>query len=473
MSLLLEEQYIRMVASRLERFSQKSNNVFNFRCNICGDSKKDVSKKRGHFHLNKKRTHFQFTCHNCGESHSFSDWLKMFDHSVYQTFVFDIVGGKKETYNFSKSTVDKSEDDDYNLFSDMKPVFKKESKNENSETTETISTFRTSIESTTSECEDDDIPSATDSENECENAASNDGGEETTTEHESMFASGNPFTSRKSASSGMADIDDIPTLSEFESDVDHVKRPSFKDVRTIADLPHDHGARKYLVNRGIPEEYFSKMYFIWRFYAWCNSWKPDSFKQYMVDNFEEPRLIIPFYDKDGQLMMIQGRSFKKDAKIRYFSIKCDDDFPKIFGLEQIDYDKTVQVWEGPIDSMFGENAAAMAGADANPAHYFKDFVNIYDNEPRNSEICKRIQKAIKRGEKVVIWPRNIPEKYDGNDMIVKLGLSREQLNKIIRDNTFQGLEAELKFGEWKKVDFKRKNMVKSAIRKDRYAGLVI
>ena len=61
--------------------------------------------------------------------------------------------------------------------------------------------------------------------------------------------------------------------------------------------------------------------------------------------------------------------------------------------------------EGPIDSLFLENAWAMSGADVSLGS--ENTVYVYDNEPRNAEIMKRVERDIKRGRKVVIWPERM------------------------------------------------------------------
>ena len=65
-----------------------------------------------------------------------------------------------------------------------------------------------------------------------------------------------------------------------------------------------------------------------------------------------------------------------------------------------------------------DNGIAMCGADVDlDTLQIKDLVYVYDNEPRNKEICARIEKAIKQGKKVVIFPSRIIEK-DLNDMVL-------------------------------------------------------
>ena len=74
---------------------------------------------------------------------------------------------------------------------------------------------------------------------------------------------------------------------------------------------------------------------------------------------------------------------------------------------------------------------------------------IYDNEPRNKEIVKLMANAIKLNHNVVIWPDYIAGK-DINEMILG-GIALDEIERIISNNTFKGLEAQTKFVFWKKV----------------------
>ena len=51
---------------------------------------------------------------------------------------------------------------------------------------------------------------------------------------------------------------------------------------------------------------------------------------------------------------------------------------------------------------------------------------------------------------MVIWPKSVVQK-DINDMIVS-GMTKEEIEKIIKENTFSGVEAKLKFSEWRKTN---------------------
>ena len=89
----------------------------------------------------------------------------------------------------------------------------------------------------------------------------------------------------------------------------------------------------------------------------------------------------------------------------------------------------------------------MCGADVHFDNRSSDnAVYVYDNEPRNREILARIDKTIQQGNKVVIWPSDVKQK-DINDMV----LSGLDVQSVVESNTYSGLEAKLKFTNWKKV----------------------
>jgi hypothetical protein len=95
---------------------------------------------------------------------------------------------------------------------------------------------------------------------------------------------------------------------------------------------------------------------------------------------------------------------------------------------------------------------AMAGSDVQLEHVSsKDkLVVVYDNEPRNVEIVKKITKAIDNGFMVCIWPDNLEQK-DINDMVMSGTYNAASVQYIIDQNTFQGLSAKLRMQQWNKV----------------------
>ena len=120
---------------------------------------------------------------------------------------------------------------------------------------------------------------------------------------------------------------------------------------------------------------------------------------------------------------------------------------KIFGLNRVDFNKTVYITEGPFDSLYIDNALAMAGADVDwELLRDKEVVFVYDNEQRNKEIVKRMENVISKGYEIVIWPENLDDK-DLNDMYI----AGHDVQSLVEFNTYSGLQAQIKLSEWKKV----------------------
>ncbi len=140
------------------------------------------------------------------------------------------------------------------------------------------------------------------------------------------------------------------------------------------------------------------------------------------------------------------------SSMGYITVKLNEDNHKIFGLDNINKEEYVYVVEGPIDSMFLENAVATADSNLTSAakHIDKSkVVLVYDNEPRNKELHKQMDKAIEEHYNVVIWPEMIEEK-DVNDMILN-GFSPDEIQDIISKHTFVNLRAKMEFINWKKT----------------------
>ena len=215
------------------------------------------------------------------------------------------------------------------------------------------------------------------------------------------------------------------------------------DLQDIRSLNISHPAKKYIVDRKIPEKYFSDLYYADEFCTWVNTQKPT----FTNVNRDHPRVIIPFIDENGEWFGFQGRSLDVKEKLRYITVMLDDSRTKVFGLDRVNFKKTVYITEGPFDSLFIDNAIAMAGADIDwKLIDNKDAVFVFDNERRNPEIIKRMSKVIDKGYEVVIWPTHLVEK-DLNDMTI----SGHNVQSLVEFNTYDGLEAHVKLSEWKKV----------------------
>lgn len=214
-------------------------------------------------------------------------------------------------------------------------------------------------------------------------------------------------------------------------------------LKKITDLNNSHPAKRYLQARKLPDESLDRLYYVDRFQSWVNTQK----KTFPDTTNDHDRIIIPLIDTDGNWFGFQGRSLNPKDKMRYITIMLDDEKPKLFGLDKVNKNETIYVTEGPLDSLFIRNSIAMCGADVHiDNRIYNDTVWVYDNEPRNQQIVSRISRSIEDGQRVVIWPSVIKEK-DINDMF----LAGHDVQKVIESNVYQGLEAKVKFIEWKKV----------------------
>jgi transcription elongation factor Elf1 len=339
---IVELQFATMLSNRLEHFKIKSTNPYkiNFRCPVCGDSKKSRSKARGWLLEDAKDQSLHFFCHNCGASQGFGNFLKTIDPLIYNDFI-------------TSKYIDKAKH----------------------------------------------LPGST-----------------------------------------------APVVSDDSFKTNTAKQLSdpLKKIKKISQLRHDHPVKKYIVGRQIPPNQHYRLYYAPKFQEWINSILPGKLPSTKADH---PRLILPFMDENGKCFGVSGRGFDPEG-LRYITIMFDDK-PKVFGLDKVDFDKPYKIVEGPIDSLFLNNAMAMAGADGNfdGIKNTKNATFVFDNEPRNKEIHKRMDKLIRDGMAVCIWPASIAQK-DVNDMVLA-GL--QNIDKIIKDNTYRGLEANLKLSMWRKT----------------------
>tara|TARA_B100001094_G_scaffold329411_1_gene392087 strand:+ start:105 stop:1076 length:972 start_codon:yes stop_codon:yes gene_type:complete len=216
-------------------------------------------------------------------------------------------------------------------------------------------------------------------------------------------------------------------------------KPVFRKKIDLPKATENDFAKNYLLKRKLNPD---KFYYAEKFKSWVNTQK----KTFDYTRKDEPRIIILMYDEEKQLIGFQGRALDSSPN-KYITIMLQEDAPKIYGLDSINREKPIYIVEGPFDSTFVENGVAMCGADVDVGSFgWSNYIWVLDNEPRNGEITNRISKLIDRGEKVVIWPSNVTEK-DINDMV----LSGHDVMSVLKSSTYSGLEAKIKFNNWKKV----------------------
>ena len=209
-------------------------------------------------------------------------------------------------------------------------------------------------------------------------------------------------------------------------------------------------AMDYLRYRQIPKHQWDDLYYIKNSQALTSL--DYKYKERVFGN--DPRLIFPFYTRQGKLIGISGRALNNN-KLRYLTLKFDDTNSLIYGLRTVDYNKRVYVTEGPIDSLFLPNSIAVAGSDFSKLKTIvpvEQAVVIFDNERRNPEIVKKMLKLIDDNFEICIWPKTIGQK-DINDMILG-GLSPNVIIDTINKNSFSGLKAKMGLSDWSKVSGK-------------------
>ena len=319
----IDSKFINLISPKLQKFKRVKSDLYNFRCPICGDSKKNKSKMRGYLYAMKADVNFK--CHNCGASMTFSSFIKHLDPVIHKQYVFE---------RFKQGTT------------------------------------------------------------------------------------------------GRATVVEEPKF--------HFETPKFKTKIKLPKASENPSSDGYLTARKLDSTQF---YYAKQFKKFVNTLKPT----FEDTKYDEERIIIPLY-YEKNLIGLQGRSLGP-SKVKYITVMINDDAPKIYGLDNIRKDAPVYITEGPFDSTFIRNSIAMCGADANVDRWgISNPVWIYDNEPRNIEIVRRIGNTIDSGDSIVIWPNNIDDK-DINDMV----MSGLDVQSVIESNTYSGLEAKLKFNTWKKI----------------------
>ena len=214
-------------------------------------------------------------------------------------------------------------------------------------------------------------------------------------------------------------------------------------------LDVSHPAVKYLIKRKIPRDKWSLLYFAPKFKAFTNSVTP---KFVEPIEGEHPRMIIPYFTNAGKCFAFQARAYGNEDP-KYYTIKVDETQEKIYGLDRVDFGRRIYVVEGPIDPLFLPNAIAVSGSSFDTPTIRQLLTNatiVMDNEPRNKEIVKQLEKYIESGFSVCMLPDTIKQK-DINEMVLEGGLSPSEIIELINTNTYSGMEAKLKFTNWRKL----------------------
>lgn len=340
--LWIDHKYIGLLSSRLDRFSRKTDKLYNFRCPVCGDSSKNRHKARGY--LFEADSSLVYKCHNCGFSGGLGKLIEQVDPHLFQQY-------RTETF----------------------------SERHNKQRT--------------------------------------------------------------------VETDYTPSFAPKPKSVDKDDGELLKYTTRLSDLPEAHPAVLYVLGRRIPKEKWHDLFYA-DDYSTLENLRPDVYKDRLLP---DKRIVIPFRDRNGKLIGVQGRSID-GSKTRYVTIRLTNNDPLIYGLESIDTMERIYVVEGPIDSMFLPNAVACGGSDLVRAMKLlpKGQVTlVFDNQPRNKDLIALIEKACRWGYTIFVWPNYVNGK-DINDLILE-EMTPQQVVSLINKNTHQDLSLKLAIRDWKKV----------------------
>jgi transcription elongation factor Elf1 len=221
------------------------------------------------------------------------------------------------------------------------------------------------------------------------------------------------------------------------------EKKTLEDVlECVTELKENHPAVQYCQSRKLPNYKLSYIYYV------DDVSKIASVLPEYRDKITttEPRLVLPFYDRENTLVGLTMRAMDNN-KLRYLTVRVDETKPMIYGYDQVNLSDRVICVEGPIDSLFLDNAVAVGGSDMKKAMDLlpDDTIYVFDNQPRNRQICSLMLRTIKAGKTVCIFPNTILAK-DINDM----AKMRYKVNDIVRNNAFSGLEAQAQLSLWRK-----------------------
>lgn len=217
-------------------------------------------------------------------------------------------------------------------------------------------------------------------------------------------------------------------------------------LKSVKNFEEDHEIVKYVHSRKIPTHRYNTLYYVENVQDLKKI--ASGYDDKIITS--EPRLVLPFYNRKNKLVGLSARAIRGE-QFRYINLKIDDNDPMIFGIDKVDEEKIIYVTEGPLDSLFLPNSVAVGNSNLRVAaeHLPKEkLVLIYDNEPRNKEIVKNIQRSVDDGFSVCVWPKSYKEK-DINEMIIKSDITEEELLSTVQNRTFVGPRLLLEFNSWR------------------------
>ncbi len=182
---------------------------------------------------------------------------------------------------------------------------------------------------------------------------------------------------------------------------------------------------RVLKNRLLSDEFIDSLYF-------CIDGKDGKYKY---------RVIIPFYDSEGEPYYFQAKGTQEYHKTNKYINWDEEDKKPIYNESNVDVSNVVYVTEGLLDSLFVKNGVASTGTSLSRARIaeikkkFKNRVWVMDNDYSGIKVVNRL---LEMGEKCFLMPQKYEKVKDLNDLAILL--KKSDLTEIIKENTYNTLE---------------------------------
>ena len=173
------------------------------------------------------------------------------------------------------------------------------------------------------------------------------------------------------------------------------------------------------------------------------------------DFVHKNRIIIPFYD-NNKIIFYQSRKLKqnrKDTMPKYLSkIGADK---TVFNIDKVGNDIDYMfIFEGPIDSFFVKNGVAVGGISKGKSCFtklqeqqinqkpFHKRIWVLDNQYCDNTAREKTFSLLSQGERCFVWPKELLQFKDFNDLCVKI--NRDEItSRFIIKNSYNELKGKL------------------------------
>ena len=229
-----------------------------------------------------------------------------------------------------------------------------------------------------------------------------------------------------------------------------LENSSEQTIRHEPDLPHDsidlfdaHQLRYYSNNKQVKA--CLDMIASRRLDTAVN--RPKSLYVSLNDKTHKNRVIIPFYNVNGKVSHYQSRKISNDHTPKYLS-KTNSE-KTLFNVDKLKTPDHIFIFEGPIDSFFVKDSVAVAGIQDTSRLCFTDSqqsqldgfvlskkIWVLDNDTTGRDKSK---KLLERDECVFIWPRQLKQFKDINELCVRT--KRDEVKReFILDHSYCGMK---------------------------------